>query len=182
MLLLYHGTSLESCDRICKDGIDCLAGRPFVDFGQGFYTTPSLEKAKIWAEHKDTGTGCCVVEFCFDIELAQKRGMIKIFEQPDWEWAQFIMNNRIGDDYVRKMEYKVHNLNRQFHIVCGAIADGYMAYILQIIKQQQRPILMEEVELLNEAHYPLQYTFHTDEATSLLTINKVHRGPAWRCS
>ena len=120
MLLLYHGTSLESCDRICKAGIDCHAGRPFVDFGQGFYTTPSLEKAKIWAEHKDTGTGCCVVEFCFDIELAQKRGMIKIFEQPDWEWAQFIMNNRIGDDYVRKMEYKVHNLNRQFHIVCGA--------------------------------------------------------------
>ena len=51
-MLLYHGTISSGADNIIKNGISLSKGKLKVDFGQGFYTTPSLEFAKSTAVNK----------------------------------------------------------------------------------------------------------------------------------
>lgn len=36
-MILYHGTDTFSAEKILTNGISISVGRPFMDFGQGFY-------------------------------------------------------------------------------------------------------------------------------------------------
>lgn len=86
---LYHGTDLFSAEKIIKYGISLSAGRPFMDFGRGFYTTPRLAQAIEWAR----GTlAPCVLS----LELDETNLKIKGFESPTREWAEFVIKNRFG--------------------------------------------------------------------------------------
>ena len=86
---LYHGTDIFSADKIIKEGISVSAGRPFMDFGRGFYTTPRLAQAIEWAR----GTlAPCVIS----MELDEADLKIKGFDSPSREWAKFIIQNRFG--------------------------------------------------------------------------------------
>ena len=59
-----------------------------------------------------------VTEFEFDLEQARKDGInIKIFGQPDKEWALFVMANR-----NREIDFK-----HDYDIVIGPVADDNMA-------------------------------------------------------
>ncbi len=49
---LYHGTVSTGAENIIKNGIKLERGKPKVDFGQGFYTTTSLNFAKNTAMNK----------------------------------------------------------------------------------------------------------------------------------
>ena len=42
---LYHGTNYSSAINIVDNGIDLKYSKPYLDFGAGFYTTPSYEHA-----------------------------------------------------------------------------------------------------------------------------------------
>ena len=42
---LYHGTISTGAENIINNGIKLDHGKPKVDFGQGFYTTPSFNFA-----------------------------------------------------------------------------------------------------------------------------------------
>ncbi|MBO6294019.1 MAG: DUF3990 domain-containing protein [Selenomonas sp.] len=86
---LFHGTDIFSADKILNEGISLSHGRPFLDFGQGFYTTPHLAQAIDWAE----GTiSPCVLS----MELDESNLKIKGFDTPSREWAEFVIKNRFG--------------------------------------------------------------------------------------
>ena len=46
---LYHGTNYSSAINIVNHGIDLKYSKPYLDFGPGFYTTPSYDHAALAA-------------------------------------------------------------------------------------------------------------------------------------
>jgi len=88
-LILYHGTDIFNAEKILTNGISVTAGRPFMDFGQGFYTTPRLAQAAEWA--RNTVAPCIL-----SMELDENGLKIKGFDSPTKEWAEFIIKNRFG--------------------------------------------------------------------------------------
>ena len=111
---LYHGSNE------LITGIDLSKGRKYKDFGQGFYTIPIKQQAVLWAKRisERYGGTPTVTEFEFDLEQALTDGInIKTFEQPDKEWALFVMANR-----NRMIDFK-----HDYDIVIGPVADDNMA-------------------------------------------------------
>ena len=88
-MILYHGTDIFNAEEILTDGISISAGRPFMDFGQGFYTTPRLAQAIEWA--RNTIAPCVL-----SMELDENGLKVKGFDSPTKEWAEFIVKNRFG--------------------------------------------------------------------------------------
>lgn len=112
---LYHGSN-QPIERI-----NLSRGGRFKDFGQGFYTTHLRQQAILWSERiaDRFGGTPTVTEFEFDMESALADGLaVKIFKEPDREWALFIMANRrqSGEPFI-------HN----YDIVIGPVADDRMA-------------------------------------------------------
>lgn len=126
MLKLYHGSNQPIVS------IDLSKGQKHKDFGQGFYTTHLREQAVFWSRRVSDRLGGrpTVTEFEFDLDAAVADGLnVKIFEQPDKEWALFVMGNRrrSGEDFIH-----------DYDIVIGPVADDRMArlfglYDLEII-------------------------------------------------
>lgn len=85
---LYHGTDLFSAEQILQKGIDITAGRKGLDFGTGFYVTPRLTQAIIWAKGS---LAPCVLS----MELDEDGLLIKGFDNPNREWAEFVVRNRL---------------------------------------------------------------------------------------
>ena len=112
---LYHGSNQSFRN------IDLSKGQKRKDFGQGFYTTPLLQQAvyranRIASRYGGTAT---VTEYEFDLERAVADGLNeKIFEQPDKEWALFVMANRKSDG---------ESFRHDYDIVIGPVADDRMA-------------------------------------------------------
>ena len=130
-MILYHGTRKSSAINIINNGIDLHRGKKRADFGKGFYLTPDLRTAKDWAIHKSYHESPCIVSIDFDELTAIRNGWIKIFNDRNLEWAQFIVNNRCGEAYINLMAYKENNLSGQFPVVKGFIADGNMFEMIQ---------------------------------------------------
>lgn len=86
---LYHGTDLSQAENIIKKGVDVRIGRKYLDFGQGFYLTPSYIQAKTWSERRNIP---CVLEF----ELDDTNLKTKQSYTADREWAEFVIRNRLG--------------------------------------------------------------------------------------
>lgn len=112
---LYHGSNgpIES--------VDISKGRKYKDFGQGFYTTHLRDQAEFWSVRiaRRFGGSPTITEFDFNLDDAIKAGLnVKIFENPDREWALFVMANRRQDG----MDFS-HN----YDIVIGPVADDKMA-------------------------------------------------------
>ena len=78
---LYHGTISTGAENIIQNGIKLERGKPNVDFGQGFYTTPSFKFAMSTAMNKANKTNIynnqlnvkpCVLTYNFDFKNAKK--------------------------------------------------------------------------------------------------------------
>lgn len=153
MIFLYHGTDEDSAKRIFNEGILLNVCKPNVDFGRGFYTTPDIETAMKWAKRK-AFSKCkapSVVKLSFDYEGAIP--LIKMFND-DLEWAQFVINNRNGMSYVKKVSVGLHNLDSRFDITEGSIADCNLAELAIALKKEGKPI--SDAELLIDARRPAQ--------------------------
>lgn len=114
-MILYHGSNKPIID------IDLSQGNKFKDFGQGFYTTHIKEQAIYWSRRiaERFGGTPTVTEFDFDLNAVIAAGLnVKTFENPDKEWALFVMSNRRQDD-----EEFLHN----YDIVIGPVADDNTA-------------------------------------------------------
>lgn len=85
---LYHGTDIFSANDILRNGIDLTASRCGLDFGAGFYVTPRLVQARVWAE----GT---IAPCVLSMELDEAGLVIKGFDSPSQEWAEFVVKNRL---------------------------------------------------------------------------------------
>lgn len=128
-----------------------MMGKPFKDFGQGFYLSSDFQQAQEMANQKSAqslGVNPPVVStFEFD-ESAMTDGTlnVKVFETYSEEWAEFVLHNR-----DRKAIQPAHS----YDIVYGPIADD------RIVRQMRRfelgDITLEE--FMRELRYPHGITF-----------------------
>ena len=86
---LYHGSNMVI------ERIDLSKCKPYKDFGQGFYLTEIKEQAEQMAKRTSAiyGGEPTVTVFEFD-EAALRILSVKTFEEPNEEWALFVMANR----------------------------------------------------------------------------------------
>lgn len=123
-MILYHGSNQPIAE------IDLSQGKKFKDFGQGFYTTHLREQAEYWSRRiaDRFGGTPAVSAFDFDLDSAVADGLnVKVFEQPDREWALFVMANRrqTGDEF-----------HHDFDIVIGPVADDKMARLFGLYEME----------------------------------------------
>ncbi len=154
MIRLYHGSNTEI------DTIDLAKGRPFKDFGQGFYLTELKEQAiKMSSRTADRYGGIpTVTEFDFDMEHASDSLNIKLFDSPNEEWAKFVMRNR-------RIGAKLHE--HDFDIVIGPVADDDIAYLIRNFENGfiDMKRLLEELQF---KRFTSQYFFHSPESIKFL--------------
>lgn len=156
MIRLYHGFNADIVN------VDLSRGRPFKDFGRGFYLTHIKKQAELMALRTTRIYGGIPIisQFDFDLEAAISDGLkIKQFHHPDLQWARFIMANRNNDDPDREMH--------QFDIVIGPVADDGVARQLRRfangwISEDQ---LVREITFHNLTS---QFFFHTPSSLKYL--------------
>ncbi len=150
-MILYHGSNQP----IVK--IDLSKGKKFKDFGQGFYTTHIKEQALYWSRRiaERFGGMPIVTEFEFDLDAAIAAGLkVKVFENPDKEWALFVMANRQQDG---------EEFHHDYDIVVGPVADDRMARLFGLYDME---IIDLDAVVAGLIYKDLnsQYFFATDES------------------
>ena len=91
-MILYHGGT----EAVMQP--DCKAGRPDLDFGQGFYVTLLQEQAEGFARRKarDRKGKPVISVYEFDYENAIKDCAYLNFEFYDEAWLDFVVESRSG--------------------------------------------------------------------------------------
>lgn len=154
-MLLYHGTNIE----IAHINLD--KSKPYKDFGRGFYATKLLSQAKQLAKKNALryGNVPIVNVYEFDEEsLKNKNYAVKIFDQPNEEWARFIIANRNP-----QLNHPIH----KYDIVIGPVANDdisvlFRTYMTGIIDLETLNKALAYKKLTN------QYFFHTKKSLQLL--------------
>lgn len=117
---LYHGSNVKI------DNIDLFKGRPYKDFGQGFYLTDIHEQALRMANRVARifhGTPEITI-FDFDIEEAVKAGLkIKIFDSPSYEWPATItsISNLVSYSPSRTYSERISMPNKAEYITLHSL-------------------------------------------------------------
>jgi hypothetical protein len=125
---LYHGTLdiyLESFQHRLLDSKHWRTGR---DFGQGLYTTISLEQAKIWArsmQDKLMVGQPCVLEIEAHSELLEQSPSYRIFTGVSPDWSKYIYEHR------RATPHSGDPCERHADIIIGPMADADTGKIVQ---------------------------------------------------
>ena len=150
---LYHGSYMAI------EQIDLSKCKPYKDFGQGFYLTEIKEPAEQMARRTSAiyGGEPIVTEYEFD-ETALTMLSVKTFEEPNEEWALFVMANR-----SRKTLQPTHS----YDIVIGPVADDTIATLFRNFNDGIIDLQM----LVNGLKYrkvSSQYLFHSVEAIKYL--------------
>ena len=151
---LYHGSN------IIIEQIELSKCKPYKDFGQGFYLTEIKEQAEQMARRTSAiyGGEAVVTEFEFN-ETALKTLSVKTFEEPNEEWALFVMANR-----SRKNVQPTHS----FDIVIGPVADDTIATLFRNFDDGIIDLQM----LVNGLKYKKvssQYLFHSEKPLNTCT-------------
>lgn len=156
---LYHGSdTLVEKPEVAK-------GKPFKDFGQGFYLSADIKQAREMAAQRAALfiDGKPVIStFEFD-ESAMTDGSLKVkrFETYTADWAEFVLRNR-----DRNTPQPYHD----YDIVYGPIADDNI--VRQLRKYELGGMTLDE--LMKELKYPkgitFQYYFGTEVALQKLTF------------
>lgn len=155
-MILYHGTTVDIKE------IDILKSKPNKDFGRGFYLSADEKQAMDMAIYKaEQIEGTPIVNaFEFDELALEGAGLkVRIFEEYNQEWADFIFINRNNPN--------VDNVH-DYDIVIGPIANDRVG--LQIRKYVEKEIdlltFMERLKYMKGV--TIQYFFGTERAINLL--------------
>jgi hypothetical protein len=130
MIRVYHGSN-EAIENPLV-GI----GRPYLDFGTGFYVTNMIAQAKTWARIKarlfeqPEGT---VSVYDFDLDAAKAEYRFHKFEHYDREWLHFIVSCRRGGDEWR-----------QWDIIEGGVANDR---VIDTVENYMAGLIPEEIAL-----------------------------------
>lgn len=152
---LYHGSNTKI------EKIDLSKCKPYKDFGQGFYLTEIREQAEKMASrtaHIYKGEPV-VTRFEFD-ESALATLSVKIFDEPNEEWALFVLTNRSKEN-----QQPTHS----FDIVIGPVADDDIAQLFRNFNDGYINLTML-VEGLKYKKISSQYFFHTETAIKYLKV------------
>lgn len=118
------------------NGVNLEYNQLYLDFGAGFYATPSYEHAAITAMRKTDKINArekvqeepYIVEFTYipkkDIKLD-----IRMFQNYCEEWGSFVLNNRLTTEILKEYNISEHNQNGRYDICIGKIADGKVVNI-----------------------------------------------------
>lgn len=179
---LYHGTNCSSALNICYNGIDLSKSQLYLDFGVGFYTTPSYEHAAITAIRKTdkynhlkkVNEKPYIVEITCNFNIDKDNIKIKQFPRHSDEWSEFVINNRLYDEILEKYHLENSNRDKKYDIIYGEIADGAVLNITYKINNGLLlPSDVKTVDLLkNGKPYGYQYSFHTERAKACITSMK----------
>ena len=163
-VIVYHGsTSL-------LDRIDVTKGKPYKDFGRGFYVTKSKSHATNLAlrnKHIESRFGrvCKAYLYTYEMNVSDLSSLrVKEFYTADFEWVQFVLANR-------KSRNKTHNYdvvigptaNDDTMVVLNAYLDGLYG---SIGSDDALGVLLKNIEAEN---LPGQIYFSTENAVALLT-------------
>ena len=160
---LYHGSNLVIVN------INLAMGRPYQDFGQGFYLTDIEEQAKKMAIRVAKIYGQSPILNVYEIndnfkELYNLK--IKDFgTRTTEEWAKFVMNNRSRE--FTDVQDVLCNKDNKYDIVIGPVADDNMALLF---RQYENEIIDFETLLKGMIYKKTssQYSFHTEKSVKLL--------------
>lgn len=155
---LYHGSLIT----IEKPKI--LKPSRALDYGSGFYTTTSYEQAERWVHRKLSEKqpfGFVNVYELQESALASVKSLV--FKQPDEEWVDFVMQNRLNA-----------NFRHDYDIVFGPVANDTVYAQFSLFEGG----LMSKATLIAELKtYQLvdQMLFHTEKALTFLTFVKAEK-------
>jgi len=163
-IIVYHGsTSLI-------DKIDVSRGKPYKDFGRGFYVTKSRSHASNLAlrnkriEEMRFERRCEAYIYTYEMSIFKLFGFnVKEFLDADLEWMQFVIANR-----------KVRNRIHDYDVVIGPTAnDDTMAMINAYLDELYGEVGGDEAlkTLLSNVKadkLPGQIYFSCDKATGVL--------------
>ena len=164
-IIVYHGsTSLI-------DTIDVTKGKPYKDFGRGFYVTKSRNHASSLAlrnkliEEKRFGRNCEAYLYTYELSMSRLTSYkVKKFQNADLEWLQFIIANR-------KSRERIHS----YDVVIGPTAnDDTMVVINAYLDTLYGDIGTEHaletlLKNIRADKLPGQIYFSNNGATSVLT-------------
>lgn len=156
-MILYHGSNVKI------DKIDLSKSNVGKDFGVGFYLTPNQEHAFGQAQRKieifSFGVPTLNTYYFDENELHNGELAVKIFDDYNIEWAEFVLMNRQNSSRT-----SLH----QYDIVVGPVANDTVGY--QIRRLLSKLISMEQ--FLSELKYPkeksIQYFFGTEKSIKYL--------------
>ena len=168
-LTLYHGTTHDF------NKIDVQKGKPFKDFGQGFYLSKIFEHAhnlafrnrrieemRLKAMGRETQLPVYVYEYKFDMANLEKLE-VKRFTSPDRDWLKFIIANRMN--YARQ-----HN----YDIVIGPTANDETRTSIRTVMNAANGAILSDtaldllIEMLEPNVLPEQYYFGTSKSAAML--------------
>ena len=170
-IVLCHGTTYDFTE------VDVRRGKPFKDFGQGFYATQDRESAVNMALRnrdieirrlKRRGITREVTPWLYTYELDESKIEalnIKRFGSADKEWVLFITDNR------------THNPHRHaYDIVIGPTANDQTNPTIQTYLNEGYGDVGSDraieilIEFLEPYNFPRQFFFGTQRAANLLSF------------
>ncbi|MDR3120190.1 MAG: DUF3990 domain-containing protein [Clostridiales bacterium] len=172
-ITLYHGTTHDFA------AIDVTRGKPFKDFGKGFYATQSYEHAVSIAERNqriererlnEVEIRRDVKIYVYSYSLQQSdldKLNVKRFDSPDTNWVDFVVHNR-SDSRAR----------HDYDLVIGATANDDTRITIQnyLLGNFGEPGSDSAVaiflQLIKAEKLPTQWLFATQRATNLLKFEK----------
>lgn len=175
---MYHGTISTCAENIIKNGIILEKGKPKVDFGQGFYTTKSYSFAKSTARNKAEKTNMYYEEelvrpmvLTFDVneQLLGELNILKFYKR-DKKWAQFIINNRNGFEYMNNVGSHFHNLKQKYDVVIGDIADNQISLLAKELSALKLRMTDDDLNNMQYMYPTNQISFHTKRSLTCIKL------------
>ena len=122
MITVYHGSTH------LFDKIDVAKGKPYKDFGRGFYVTENptharnlaLRNKRIETERYGRASGAYLYTYECDLAETKKLFRAKEFIEADLDWMKFVLGNR-----------KVRGCAHNYHVVMGPTADDDTSIVLK---------------------------------------------------
>ena len=110
------------------ENIDVTKGKPYKDFGRGFYVTRNFNHAKSLAlrnkriefEQYNRSVDAYIYTFELDLYESKKEFNVLEFKEADLIWMQFVLSNR-----------KVRERAHDYDIVIGGTADDDTSVVLK---------------------------------------------------
>jgi len=153
-MLIFHGSDIAVKEP------KILPANRLLDFGEGFYTTSSLEQAQRWAQRvreKKNSKEQILSVYEFDITKAQRELKIIKFDSPNDKWLNFVTTCRTG----RETDYN-------YDIAMGPVANDNVYATIQLYEtgllSEAETIIRLKVEDIFD-----QILFHSEQALKYIT-------------
>ena len=163
-IIVYHGSTY------IFDEIKVSEGKPYKDFGRGFYVSRSEIHARKLAsrnkriEKERFGRECEAYLYTYELDMSKFSGFnVKEFESADFEWVKFVLANRKSRERVHDFDVVIGpTANDDTMVVINAYLDALYG---EINSDSALNTLLVNIEA---EKLPGQIYFSSDKAAALL--------------